>query len=174
LPSAPGSRFSFSALRFSVATKNSSTPRDSTCPKRLRTPPSCPRPLFVPSRISRRRGLSLAYRAYSCYCMCALISLISMPKNDIHPTYHKESKITCTCGAKFIAGATQPEIRVDICSHCHPYFTGEQKLIDTAGRVEKFHNRRAKAVDAKPKKVRSKKAVVEEAKPKEAKPKKKS
>lgn len=78
-------------------------------------------------------------------------------KKDIHPTYYPEAKVTCSCGNSFTVGATEPEIHVEICAQCHPFYTGEEKLIDTAGRVEKFKSRRAAAVPAKPKKVRVKK-----------------
>lgn len=71
-----------------------------------------------------------------------------MPKQDIHPQYFLEAKVTCACGNTFTVGATKPELKVDICSKCHPYFTGEEKLLDTAGRVEKFKTRRAKASTA--------------------------
>ncbi|MBI5306366.1 50S ribosomal protein L31 [Candidatus Wolfebacteria bacterium] len=62
-------------------------------------------------------------------------------KKDIHPKYHPEAKIQCACGAKFAIGSTQPEIQIEICSQCHPFYTGKGKLIDTAGRVEKFKAR---------------------------------
>jgi len=79
-------------------------------------------------------------------------------KKDIHPTYYPKAKVKCACGANFTVGSTKPEIKVEICSNCHPFYTGEEKLVDTAGRVEKFKNRRAKAaVEPKQKKVRAKK-----------------
>ena len=79
-------------------------------------------------------------------------------KPDIHPTYHEKAKVTCGCGNTFTIGATVPEIHVDICSKCHPFYTGETKLIDTAGHVEKFKSRQAKAIaQPKVKKVRAKK-----------------
>lgn len=59
-------------------------------------------------------------------------------KKDIHPTYYPEAKIACACGSKFTAGSTKPEVFVEICSACHPFYTGKEKLIDTAGRVERF------------------------------------
>jgi large subunit ribosomal protein L31 len=59
-------------------------------------------------------------------------------KNDIHPTYNSNVKIECVCGNEIITGSTQEKIKVDICSNCHPFYTGKQKLVDTAGRVEKF------------------------------------
>ena len=59
-------------------------------------------------------------------------------KKDIHPKYYKEAKITCACGNNFVTGSTEPEIKIELCSACHPFFTGKQKLVDTARRVEKF------------------------------------
>jgi len=81
-----------------------------------------------------------------------------MAKKDIHPPYFPKAQITCACGNKFVIGATKPEMYVEICEKCHPFYTGEEKLIDTAGRVEKFKTRSSKAVAPKPKKVRVKKA----------------
>jgi large subunit ribosomal protein L31 len=79
-------------------------------------------------------------------------------KKETHPTYYKEAKIRCACGETFTTGATQPEVDVEICSKCHPFYTGDEKLIDTAGRVEKFRTRTAKAVATpKVKKARAKK-----------------
>jgi len=66
-------------------------------------------------------------------------------KKDIHPEYHTESKIRCACGKTYNIGATKAEINVEICGGCHPFYTGEEKLIDTAGRVEKFKKRQTKA-----------------------------
>ena len=59
-------------------------------------------------------------------------------KKDIHPKYYKDAKVICACGNKFTTGSTKPELRVDLCSACHPFYTGKQKLVDTARRVEKF------------------------------------
>jgi large subunit ribosomal protein L31 len=81
-------------------------------------------------------------------------------KTGIHPAYHKDAKVTCGCGNTFTVGATKAEIRVDICAKCHPFYTGESKLIDTAGRVEKFKTREKKAVETKPKKVRVRKNKI--------------
>ena len=61
-------------------------------------------------------------------------------KKDIHPAY-KQTKITCHCGAVFEAGSTREDITVEICSQCHPFFTGKQKLVDTAGRIERFRKK---------------------------------
>ncbi len=61
-------------------------------------------------------------------------------KADIHPAYHK-TKVTCACGATFEFGSTAESYHVEICSKCHPFYTGKQKLVDTAGRVDKFKER---------------------------------
>ena len=66
-------------------------------------------------------------------------------KQNIHPQYYKDAKITCACGASFVAGSTEQAIHVEICSMCHPYYTGKEKLLDTAGRVDKFRQRMAAA-----------------------------
>ena len=65
-------------------------------------------------------------------------------KPDIHPKYQK-SEVKCACGNTFETMSTIKEIKVAICSHCHPFFTGKQKLIDTAGRIEKFQKKYEKA-----------------------------
>jgi large subunit ribosomal protein L31 len=64
-------------------------------------------------------------------------------KKEIHPEYHK-AIVHCACGNEFETGSTLKKINVEICSKCHPFFTGKQKLIDTTGRVERFKNRYAK------------------------------
>jgi large subunit ribosomal protein L31 len=61
-------------------------------------------------------------------------------KTDIHPKYAR-CDVTCACGNKFVTRATQESLHVDICAACHPFFTGKQKFVDTAGRVEKFRRR---------------------------------
>jgi large subunit ribosomal protein L31 len=61
-------------------------------------------------------------------------------KEGIHPKYHKV-QVSCACGNKFETCSTKPEIRLEMCSACHPFFTGKQKLIDTAGRIERFQKR---------------------------------
>jgi large subunit ribosomal protein L31 len=62
-------------------------------------------------------------------------------KKDLHPDYHKDAKINCVCGHTFTVGSTRKEINVEICSACHPFYTGKQKLVDTARRVDKFNKR---------------------------------
>ena len=74
-------------------------------------------------------------------------------KKDIHPKFDIKAKATCACGAVFEVGSTMPDIRVEICSQCHPFYTGNEKVMDTAGRVERFNKRRAaSATKAKTKK----------------------
>jgi large subunit ribosomal protein L31 len=60
-------------------------------------------------------------------------------KKDIHPKYYPKAKMTCACGNSFTTGSTLPELKVEICSACHPFYTGKQKLLDSARRVEKFN-----------------------------------
>ena len=62
-------------------------------------------------------------------------------KKDIHPKYHAEAKVTCACGNSFIIGSTREEIAIEICSACHPFYTGKQKLVDAAKRVDKFNKK---------------------------------
>ena len=64
-------------------------------------------------------------------------------KEGIHPQYYKTT-VTCACGNTIEIGSTKPETRVEICSKCHPFFTGKQKLVDTAGRIERFRKKYAK------------------------------
>jgi len=61
-------------------------------------------------------------------------------KPGIHPPY-ETLKVVCACGNQFETGSTKPEIRLEICSACHPFFTGKQKLVDTAGRIERFQKK---------------------------------
>jgi large subunit ribosomal protein L31 len=78
-------------------------------------------------------------------------------KQGIHPEY-QETVVTCACGHTFTTKSTQPSIHVEICSRCHPFFTGRQKLVDTAGRVERF---RRKYGEGKGKKGKTAKAKTE-------------
>lgn len=61
-------------------------------------------------------------------------------KDKIHPKYH-EAHAVCSCGNTFTVGATQPQLKVEICSKCHPFFSGQERIIDTAGQVERFKKR---------------------------------
>jgi len=62
-------------------------------------------------------------------------------KTDIHPQWHAEAVVHCVCGNTFTTGSTKAELRVEICNRCHPYFTGEQRIVDTEGRVERIKRR---------------------------------
>jgi large subunit ribosomal protein L31 len=62
-------------------------------------------------------------------------------KKGLHPKYHENVKVTCTCGNTFETGGTVEKLKVELCSACHPFFTGKKKLVDTAGRVERFKRR---------------------------------
>lgn len=88
-------------------------------------------------------------------------------KANIHPNWNPEAKVTCACGNTFTTGSTLPEIRVEICSACHPFFTGQQKFVDTLGQVERFQKKteeakvkrieRAKIMEAKKSKIAQRK-----------------
>jgi len=77
-------------------------------------------------------------------------------KKDTHPKYHQKAKVVCACGNTFTTGSTKKEIHVEICSACHPFYTGKSKLVDTAGRVDRFkkmmEKSKVKSQKAKPKK----------------------
>ena len=62
-------------------------------------------------------------------------------KTKIHPKYFPDAKVTCACGATWTTGSTQAELRLDICSNCHPFYTGEQRIVDTEGQVDRFMKR---------------------------------
>ena len=70
-------------------------------------------------------------------------------KKDIHPTYHDKSTVTCSCGNSFETGSTEPELKVEVCSACHPFYTGKKKLVDVAGRVDRFKKKLAQHESAK-------------------------
>ncbi|PIT90608.1 MAG: 50S ribosomal protein L31 [Candidatus Komeilibacteria bacterium CG10_big_fil_rev_8_21_14_0_10_41_13] len=83
-------------------------------------------------------------------------------KKDIHPEYHQDAVIECACGQSFKVGSTVKDIHIEICSNCHPFYTGKQKLVDTAGRVDRFKAKLAKQAEVsiarKGKKVKKAKA----------------
>ena len=70
-------------------------------------------------------------------------------KKDIHPKYNLKTKATCACGAVFEVGSTMPAIAMEICSNCHPFYTGNEKVLDTAGRVDRFKKRAAAGAKTK-------------------------
>jgi len=65
-------------------------------------------------------------------------------KKDIHPKYYPKAKVQCACGNTFEVGSTKEKIDIEICSQCHPFYTGKEKLIDSMGRVQRFKTRLAK------------------------------
>ena len=86
-------------------------------------------------------------------------------KKDIHPEYFEKAKISCACGQVYEIGSTSPTLEVEICAACHPFFTGKQKILDTARRVEKFQSRVARKADAiETKKVKHAKRTAAKAK----------
>jgi len=84
-------------------------------------------------------------------------------KEKIHPTWHTEARVHCACGNVFTTGSTITDIGVEICSACHPFFTGQQKFVDTAGRVDRFNQRVAMATQKKAEADERKRAKVEAA-----------
>jgi len=80
-------------------------------------------------------------------------------KKNIHPKYYDKAKVTCACGATFTTGSTEPEIHVEICSMCHPFYTGTQKYIDTAGRLDNFKARLQKTKEKQDTHKKDKKPV---------------
>lgn len=66
-------------------------------------------------------------------------------KKDIHPQFYPEAKATCACGAIFAVGSTKEALSVEICSECHPFYTGTDKIMDTAGRIDRFKAKQSKA-----------------------------
>ena len=85
-------------------------------------------------------------------------------KADIHPTYYPNAKVTCACGNTFEVGSTQETIEIEVCSACHPFYTGQDKMLDKMGQVQKFRRRMAakesKALEKKPSKVKTATAAL--------------
>lgn len=69
-------------------------------------------------------------------------------KIQIHPMFYQDALVTCACGNTFTTGSTQQRIQTEICSVCHPFYTGNQRIVDTGGQVERFRKRAAKAASA--------------------------
>jgi len=72
-----------------------------------------------------------------------------MAKKGIHPKYYKNAKVKCACGNEFTVGSTKPELEVEICSKCHPFYTGKDKVVDTLGQIQKFKSRLEKHTQLK-------------------------
>lgn len=91
-------------------------------------------------------------------------------RKDIHPAYHKDATVTCACGNSFTTGSTLKEIKTELCSACHPFYTGKQKLVDAARRVEKFQAKvKASGEISKTKKGKAVKRAAKAAKQEEKK-----
>ncbi|OGC51475.1 50S ribosomal protein L31 [candidate division WWE3 bacterium RIFCSPLOWO2_01_FULL_39_13] len=88
-------------------------------------------------------------------------------KKDIHPKYYTDCSVTCACGNQFTTGSTAKEIRVEICSKCHPFWTGEQKFVDIEGRVDKFKKRVDLGEKERKKRVKKIKEKIERQKERE-------
>ena len=86
-------------------------------------------------------------------------------KPNIHPKFFEDAKVTCVCGNTFTTGSIQADIHIEVCSKCHPFFTGEMKYVDTLGRVEKFQNRQEKAKKLKTQTVQKVKEQEEKKRP---------
>lgn len=86
-------------------------------------------------------------------------------KQGIHPKYNNQVQVTCTCGHSFITGSIVDSIKVEICSNCHPFYTGEVKLLDLAGRVDKFTSKASKSQALKSKKQTKAPIVVPQEEP---------
>ncbi len=80
-----------------------------------------------------------------------------MAKKEIHPKYYPKATINCSCGAKFVVGSTKEKMQIEICSQCHPLYTGKQKFIDTAGRLERYEKIIKKSKDLQNSKTKTKK-----------------
>jgi len=78
-------------------------------------------------------------------------------KTTIHPQYNQTAQVVCSCGNMFTVGSTKDSIHVELCSKCHPFYTGQQKFVDTASRIEKFQKKMAAAKPAAPQKQKEQK-----------------
>lgn len=111
--------------------------------------------LLVKEYYSRKENSNIEeYTLFVCKNqLFAVYSANTNMKQDIHPKYYAEAPVTCSCGNTFKVGSTEKKISVEVCSACHPFYTGKQKLVDTAGRVDKF---KKKLEEAKVSKARTK------------------
>jgi len=75
-------------------------------------------------------------------------------KTNIHPQFFNETRVVCVCGNRFTVGSTQEEIHVELCYKCHPFYTGEQKFVDSASRIQKFQKKQEKAKEFDSKKIK--------------------
>ncbi len=71
-------------------------------------------------------------------------------KAELHPEFHEDAVVHCLCGNSFRTGSTATELKTEVCSVCHPFFTGQQRIVDTGGQVERFQKRQQKSVATRP------------------------
>lgn len=83
-----------------------------------------------------------------------VVGIIVIMKQKIHPTYFENTQVICSCGNRFTIGSTMETIRVELCNKCHPFYTGEQRFIDTASRIQKFQKKQEVASHYKVTKVK--------------------
>lgn len=91
-------------------------------------------------------------------------------KKKIHPKYHQNAKIKCACGNSIVAGSTVENMEIEICSACHPFFTGKKKLVDSAGQVDRFKKRMERSSQIKQEKKKAKQTKAKKKPAKKAKP----
>lgn len=94
-------------------------------------------------------------------------------KKDIHPTYYTDAKIICSCGNTIITGSTKKEMKVEVCSACHPFYTGKKRLVDSTGRLDRFKKRSEKTAQIQAVELAKKQAKKKPAPAKAVKPAKK-
>ena len=92
-------------------------------------------------------------------------------KKDIHPKYHKDAVVVCACGNTYNIGSTIPTIHVEVCSKCHPFWTGEEKMVDMEGRVDKFKRKREAGDKARLDRIKKIKDKIEKEKARQEAPK---
>lgn len=102
-------------------------------------------PEYNSKKATKRQGWALDKTDTPCYTVRTM-------QTDIHPTYHAKAKASCACGNSFVVGSTKEELNASICSACHPFYTGTEKIVDTRGRVDRFKKRLAKSGAAAKKK----------------------
>jgi len=113
--------------------------------------------LELKQHLCRIAGGIMAPLALSNKLYYTMLVFLDFPmKSNTHPTYYPDAKVVCACGNTFSVGSTQKETHTEICSNCHPFFTGKQNLVDTAGRVDRFKAKMEKTTKLKAKKAESK------------------
>ena len=91
------------------------------------------------------------------------MTILNFMKKDIHPKYNSEAKITCACGNVITTGSVKPEMKIEVCSSCHPFYTGKKRLVDSTGRVDRFKKRMEKSEKMAAEKIEKAKKKAEPA-----------